>query len=122
MSLLCAFDAGNHPADRLPVESSKLCDRPHVIVCSHDFRACLKVANHHPAICFNHGLSWLPILLIPFIFQTNQVWWLIGFFTICTAATGIVAVPWSAMMADLTPPDYAEVILVCAAALADSSL
>jgi len=50
------------------------------------------------------GLSWLPILLIPFIFQTNQVWWLIGFFTLCTAATGIVVVPWSAMMADLTPP------------------
>jgi len=39
------------------------------------------------------GLSWLPILLIPFIFQTNQVWWLIGFFTLCTAATGIVVVP-----------------------------
>jgi MFS family permease len=49
------------------------------------------------------GLSWLPILLIPYIFQTNQVWWLIGFYTLCIAATGFVIVPWSAMMADLTP-------------------
>ena len=50
------------------------------------------------------GLLWLPILSIPFLFHTNQVWWLIVFFTLIIAASGIVGPTWSSMMADLTPP------------------
>jgi MFS family permease len=50
------------------------------------------------------ALLWLPILAIPYIIHTNQVWWLIVFFTLITAATGIVGPAWSGMMADLTPP------------------
>ena len=50
------------------------------------------------------GLLWLPIMAIPFVFHTNQVWWLIVFFTLITAASGIVGPTWSSMMADLTPP------------------
>ena len=34
---------------------------------------------------FLHSLIWLPILLIPFIFHTHQVWWLILFVTLCVA-------------------------------------
>jgi MFS family permease len=51
------------------------------------------------------ALWWLPILAIPYFLHTNQVWWLIALFTLCTAATGIVGPPWSSMMADLTPPE-----------------
>ena len=51
------------------------------------------------------ALCWLPILAIQYLFHTDQVWWLIAFFTFCTAVTGIVGPPWSSMMADLTPPE-----------------
>jgi MFS family permease len=51
------------------------------------------------------ALPWLLILAIPFVFHTNQVWWLIVFFTLITAASGIVGPTWSWMMADLTPPE-----------------
>ena len=51
------------------------------------------------------GLLWLPILVIPFVFRTNQVWWLIVFFTLITAVSGMVGPTWSWMMADLTPPE-----------------
>ncbi len=50
-------------------------------------------------------LLWLPILAVPYLFHTNQVWWLILFFTLSTAASGVIGPPWSAMMADLTPPE-----------------
>jgi MFS family permease len=53
---------------------------------------------------FVQALLWLPILLIPFIFHTNLVWWLIGFVTLSTAAGGMIGPPWSSMIADLTPP------------------
>ena len=53
---------------------------------------------------FVQALLWLPILLIPFIFHTNLVWWLICFVTLSTAAGGMIGPPWSSMIADLTPP------------------
>jgi MFS family permease len=53
---------------------------------------------------FVQALLWLPILLIPFIFHANLVWWLIGFVTLSTAAGGMIGPPWSSMIADLTPP------------------
>jgi MFS family permease len=50
-------------------------------------------------------LLWLPILAIPYLFHINQVWWLIAFFTLSTAAGSLIGGPWSAMMADLVPPE-----------------
>jgi MFS family permease len=49
------------------------------------------------------ALMWLPILAIPFVFHSNQVWWLIAFITLSTAAGSLSGPPWSAMMADLIP-------------------
>ena len=54
---------------------------------------------------FIQALMWLPLLGISFLFHTNQVWWLIAFFTLSTVAAGIMGTPWSAMMADLVPPE-----------------
>ena len=50
-------------------------------------------------------LLWLPILLVPFLFHTGQVWWLIVLVTLSTVAGNIIGAPWSAMMADLVPPE-----------------
>ena len=52
---------------------------------------------------FLHSLVWLPICLIPFIFQTNRIWWLILFVTLCVAFDSIGNAPWNSMMADLVP-------------------
>ena len=52
---------------------------------------------------FMHSLIWLPILLIPFIFHTHQVWWLILFVTLCVAFDSMGNAPWNSMMADLVP-------------------
>jgi len=54
---------------------------------------------------FIQALTWLPILGIPILFHTNQVLWLIVFFSLSTVAAGIMGTPWSAMMADLVPPE-----------------
>jgi MFS family permease len=50
-----------------------------------------------------HALMWLPILLIPYLFQTHQVWWLIAFLTLGTAFDSAVNPAWGSMMADLVP-------------------
>ncbi len=55
-----------------------------------------------PAV-FAQAALYLPMLALPFIFHTNQVWWLITLVALSTAAGGIVGPPWSAMMADLIP-------------------
>ncbi len=36
-------------------------------------------------VVFLHALMWLPMLLIPYLFHSNQVWWLILFQTLGTA-------------------------------------
>lgn len=66
-------------------------------------RAGSRKAFYIPAILV-HALMWLPILAIPWVFQTNQAWWLIVFVTFATAANSIAGPPWSSMMADLAPP------------------
>jgi MFS family permease len=53
-----------------------------------------------PAVFLN-ALMWLPILLIPYIFHSNQVWWLIFFQTLVTAFDSMSNPPWGSMMADL---------------------
>jgi MFS family permease len=50
-----------------------------------------------------HALMWLPILLIPYLFQTQHVWWLIAFMTLSTAIDSAVNPAWGSMMADLVP-------------------
>ena len=52
---------------------------------------------------FMHALMWLPILLIPYVFQTHQVWWLIAFMTLSTAFDSALNPAWGSMMADLVP-------------------
>jgi MFS family permease len=54
------------------------------------------------AALFN-TLMWLPILLIPYIFPSHQVWWLIAFITLLTAFDSIGNAPWNSMMADIVP-------------------
>jgi MFS family permease len=52
---------------------------------------------------FIHTLMWLPILLIPYIFHSYQIWWLITFITVLTAFDAIGNAPWNSMMADIVP-------------------
>ncbi len=50
-----------------------------------------------------HALMFIPILLVPYIFDVSAVWWLIGFVTISTVLGSITFPPWGSMMADLVP-------------------
>ena len=50
-----------------------------------------------------HALMWLPIILIPYLFQTHQVWWLIAFMTLSTTFDSALNPAWGSMMADLVP-------------------
>lgn len=43
-------------------------------------------------VVFMHAVMFIPILLIPFVFHTFQVWWLIGFITI-SAVLGSISNP-----------------------------
>lgn len=52
---------------------------------------------------FLNGFMFLPIMLVPFIFKTNQVWWLLAFVTIGGVAGAIINPVWGSMMADLVP-------------------
>jgi len=54
-------------------------------------------------VVFMHAVMFIPILLIPFIFHTFQVWWLIGFVTISAVLGSISNPAWGSMMADLVP-------------------
>lgn len=52
---------------------------------------------------FLHAMMYIPILLIPFIIQSSQVWWLIAFVTV-SAVLGAISNPaWGSLMADLVP-------------------
>ena len=50
-----------------------------------------------------HAVMWLPIILIPYLLHTHQVWWLIAFMTMSTAFDAAVNPVWGSMMADLVP-------------------
>ena len=56
-------------------------------------------------MAFFHALMWIPILLIPFIFSTDQVMWLITFMTISTMFDATTQPVWGSMMADLVSED-----------------
>jgi MFS family permease len=55
-------------------------------------------------VVFLHALLWIPILLVPFLFHSAQIWWLIGFVTLNTVLGAIANPAWGSMMADLVPP------------------
>jgi MFS family permease len=50
-----------------------------------------------------HALMWVPILLIPYLFPGNKMWWLIGFMTLSTVFGSLANPAWGSMMADLVP-------------------
>jgi MFS family permease len=52
---------------------------------------------------FLHAIMFIPILLIPFIIHSSQVWWLIAFVTVSTVFGAIANPAWGSMMADLVP-------------------
>jgi MFS family permease len=55
-------------------------------------------------VVFLHALLWIPILLVPFIFKSAHIWWLIGFVTLNTVLGAAANPAWGSMMADLVPP------------------
>ena len=54
-------------------------------------------------VVFLHALMWLPILLVPYLFPDQKIWWLIGFFTLSTVFGSLGNPAWGSMMADLVP-------------------
>jgi MFS family permease len=50
-----------------------------------------------------HSLMWLPILLIPYMFPGDRVWWLIGLMTLSTVFGSLPNPAWGSMMADMVP-------------------
>jgi MFS family permease len=57
-----------------------------------------------PAV-FVHALTWLPVFLLPYFFQSSGVWWLIGLITVSSVADALANPPWGSMMADLVHED-----------------
>jgi MFS family permease len=54
-------------------------------------------------VYFLHALMFIPILLVPYLFNVSPVWWLIAFVTISTVLGTIAYPSWGSMMADLVP-------------------
>jgi MFS family permease len=50
-----------------------------------------------------HALMRLPILLIPYLFQSHQVWWLIAFMTLSTAFDSALNPVWGSLLAEFVP-------------------
>jgi MFS family permease len=50
-----------------------------------------------------HALLWLPILLIPYIFPGDKIWWLIGLITLSAVFGSLGNPAWGSIMADLVP-------------------
>lgn len=48
-------------------------------------------------------LLWLPFILIPFIFKSNQVWWFLAFFTMITVFWTLDDPAWESLVSDLVP-------------------
>ncbi len=52
-------------------------------------------------VVFLHALMWLPIMLTPYLFPSQGIWWLIAFYTLCTVFGSLGNPAWGSMMADL---------------------
>ena len=55
-----------------------------------------------PAV-FLHALMWVPILLIPYLFPGEKIWWLICFLTLSIILSSLGNPAWGSLMADLVP-------------------
>jgi MFS family permease len=55
---------------------------------------------------FMHAFLWLPILLLPYIYPSGEVWWLIIFITFSTVFGSFANPAWGSMMADLVPEEF----------------
>jgi MFS family permease len=54
-------------------------------------------------VVFMHAIMFIPILLVPFLFHTSAVWWLIGFVMVSVVLGSVANPAWGSMMADLVP-------------------
>jgi MFS family permease len=54
-------------------------------------------------VVFMHAIMFIPILLVPYLFHTSAVWWLIGFVAVSVVLGSIATPAWGSMMADLVP-------------------
>jgi MFS family permease len=54
---------------------------------------------------FTHAVMWLPLFLLPYLFRSAGVWWLIALFTVCSVADALSNPAWGSIMADLVPED-----------------
>jgi MFS family permease len=54
-------------------------------------------------VVFLHALMFIPLALVPFVFQNSPVWWLICFITVSAVLGSISNPAWGSMMADLVP-------------------
>jgi MFS family permease len=52
---------------------------------------------------FLHALMYIPILLVPFFFRNDQIWWLIAFVAVSAVLGSISNPAWGSLMADLVP-------------------
>jgi MFS family permease len=52
---------------------------------------------------FLHAIMWLPILLIPWIFKSNRMFWLILFFTLYSIFGTIATPAWASIMSQYIP-------------------
>lgn len=55
---------------------------------------------------FMHAFLWLPILFIPYVYSSGEVWWLIIFVTFSTVFGTFANPAWGSMMADLVPDEF----------------
>jgi len=55
------------------------------------------------AAVFFQAISWIPIMIIPFIIKENSVFWVIIFYTIGTVFGSIGAPAWQSWMKSITP-------------------
>ncbi len=54
-------------------------------------------------VVFLHALTWLPVLLIPYLFHQSPVAWLVGFMTLNMVLGSLANPAWGSLMADLVP-------------------
>jgi MFS family permease len=55
---------------------------------------------------FMHAFMWLPVLLLPYVYSSGEVWWLIAFITVGTVFGSFANPAWGSMMADLVPEEF----------------
>jgi MFS family permease len=65
-----------------------------------------KVGNRKSAVLpmiLVHALTFVPVMLIPFVFHNARVWWLIALITVGSIFGSVANPAWGSLMADLVP-------------------